>query len=208
MVPYRFRRCFPEAFKQHASHDVVALCLRCRDLVEPAYHRRTRSLAAALGPASPPRVDEEAALRLKAMGAAKTLVWDQGRIPADRRAYLREIVSKAYPGRAVADVAAEKPPPKVRSKVSVDDDSLEARCLRRLMKEANGDLAGRILAFEVEWRRCFVDSLRPSHLPEGWKVDHTIIPRARPPPGTLVCRAHLKGRCTWGRACKYRHDGV
>jgi hypothetical protein len=90
--------------------------------------------------------------------------------------------------------------------VSVDDDSLEARCLRQLTREAKGDLAAKILAFEIEWRRCFVDSLRPSHLPEGWKVDHTIVPRARPPPSTLVCRAHLKGRCTWGNACKYRHE--
>ena len=90
--------------------------------------------------------------------------------------------------------------------MSVDDDSLEARCLRRITREAKGDLAARILAFEVEWRRCFVDSLRPSHLPEGWKVDHTIVPRARPPPSTLVCRAHLKGKCTWGNACKYRHE--
>ncbi len=204
VVPYRFRRCFPEAFKQHASHDVVALCLRCRDIVEPFYHRRTRSLEAALGPASPPRVDEEAALRLKAMGAAKTLVRDRGRIPAERREFLREIVSKAYPGRAIEAVAAMKPPPKVRSKVSVDDDSLEARCLRHITRE--GDVAAKILAFEVAWRRCFVDSLRPSHLPEGWTVEHTIVPRARPPPSTLVCRAHLKGRCTWGRACKYRHE--
>ena len=117
-------------------------------------------------------------MRLKAMGAAKTLLRDQGRIPAERRAYLREIVSKAYPGRAIADVAAERPPPKVRSN-SVDDDSLEARCLRQITREANGDLAAKILEFEVAWRKCFVDSLQPSHLPEGWKVDHTIVPRAR-----------------------------
>jgi len=206
VVPYRFRRCFPEAFKQHASHDVVALCLRCRDLVEPAYRARSRSLEAALGPAPRAPVDGEAALRLRALGAAKTLVRDQGRIPVERRAYLRAIVSKAYPGRSLVEVAAERPPPKVRSKVSVDDDSLEARCLRQITRE--GDVAAKILAFEVAWRRCFVDSLRPSHLPEGWKVDHTIVPRARPPPSTLVCRAHLKGRCTWGAACKYRHDGV
>ena len=45
VVPYRFRRCFPEAFKQHSSHDVVALCLRCRDVVEPAYRSRSRALA-------------------------------------------------------------------------------------------------------------------------------------------------------------------
>ena len=145
-------------------------------------------------------------MRLRALGAAKTLVRDNGRIPAARRAYLREIVSKGYPGRAVEAVASLKPPPKVRSKVSVDDNSLEARCLRQITREANGDLAAKILEFEVAWRRCFVDSLRPSHLPEGWKVDHTIVPRARPPPSTLVCRAHLKGRCTWGGACKYRHE--
>ena len=184
----------------------MALCLRCRDLVEPAYRARSRSLEAALGPAPRAPVDGEAALRLRALGAAKTLVRDQGRIPVERRAYLRAIVSKAYPGRSLVEVAAERPPPKVRSKVSVDDDSLEARCLRQITRE--GDVAAKILAFEVAWRRCFVDSLRPSHLPEGWKVDHTIVPRARPPPSTLVCRAHLKGRCTWGGACKYRHDGV
>ena len=181
--------------------------MRCRDVVEPAYRLRSRALEAALGPAPAPAVDQEAALRLRAMGAAKTLVRDRsGRIPAERREYLRAIVASAYPGRAIEAVAAERPPPKVRSKVSVDDDSLEARCLRRITSEANGDLAARILAFEKEWRRCFVDSLRPSHLPEGWKVDHTIVPRARPPPSTLVCRAHLKGKCTWGTACKYRHE--
>ena len=186
---------------------MVALCLRCRDVVEPAYRSRSRALELALGPVPAPAVDQEAALRLRALGAAKTLVRDRsGRIPAARREYLREIVAAAYPGRPVAEVAAEKPPPKVRSKVSVDDDSLEARCLRHITREANGDLAAKILAFEVEWRRCFVDSLRPSHLPEGWTVDHTIVPRARPPPSTLVCRAHLKGRCTWGTACKYRHE--
>ena len=187
---------------------MTGLCLRCRDVVEPVYRARSRSLEAALGPAPAPAVDQEAASRLRALGAAKTLVRDQGRIPAERREYLRAIVASAYPGRAIEAVAAERPPPKVRSKVSVDDDSLEARCLRRITSEANGDLAARILAFEKEWRRCFVDSLRPSHLPEGWTVDHTIVPRARPPPSTLVCRAHLKGKCTWGRACKYRHDGV
>ena len=69
-------------------------------------------------------------MRLRALGAAKTLVRDRsGRIPAERCEYLREIVAAAYPGRPVAEVAAEKPPPKVRSKVSVDDDSLEARYL-------------------------------------------------------------------------------
>ena len=87
VVPYRFRRCFPEAFKQHASHDVVALCLRCRDVVEPAYRLRSRALEASLGPAPAPAVDQEAALRLRALGAAKTLVRDQGRIPAERREY-------------------------------------------------------------------------------------------------------------------------
>ena len=88
--------------------------------------------------------------------------------------------------------------------MSVDDDSLEVgACGESTCGEAKrrprGDLN---LEFEIAWSRCFVDSLRPSHLPEGWKVDHTIVPRARPPPSTsLVCRAHLKGQVyVWGRA--------
>lgn len=205
VVPYRFRRCFPEAFKQHASHNVVALCLKCRDVVDPAYHERSQALEASIGPSPAPAVNSEAEARLRAIGAAKTLVRGTG-IPEARRDYLRAIVAAAYPGRQVEDVAALPHPPKVRVKVTVDGDSLEARYVRRLTREAGADLAGRLHAFEAAWRRCFVGAVRPTHLPQGWTVEHTIVPRARPPPESLVCRAHLKGRCVWGGACKYRHD--
>lgn len=206
VVPYRFRRCFPEAFKQHASHDVVALCLKCRDVVDPAYHERSRALEASIGPSPAPAVNSEAEARLRAIGAAKTLVRGS-QIPEARRDYLRGIVAAAYPGRQVEDVAKLPHPPKVRAKVTVDGDSLEARYVRRLTREAGADLAGRLHAFEAAWRRCFVGAVRPMHLPQGWTVEHTIVPRARPPPESLVCRAHLKGKCVWGGACKYRHDG-
>ena len=31
---------------------------------------------------------------------------------------------------------------------------------------------------QVSWRRCFVDALRPQHLPQGWSVEHAAYSRA------------------------------
>ena len=33
-------------------------------------------------------------------------------------------------------------------------------------------------ALQVAWRRCFVDALRPQHLPQGWSVEHAAYSRA------------------------------
>ena len=212
IVPYRFRRCFPVQHKSNNSHDVVPLCLRCRGVVEPHYRAMERSLEAAEAPPRTPETQAEAQLRA-ARRAARTLLRDakKGQIPAARRAELAKTVQGAIGDvddaalRRFAEVQDEEK--RVRDKVYVDGDALEARAVRALLEGAKtpADVAARLHGFAVRWRNLFVEVLDPKCLPAGWTVAHDQRPRARPPPAETPCRAFLNGRCAWGASCKYRH---
>jgi hypothetical protein len=52
------------------------------------------------------------------------------------------------------------------------------RPLTRLFRTHVGTGAEALHALQVAWRRCFVDALRPQHLPQGWSVEHAAYSRA------------------------------
>ena len=211
-MPYRFRRCFPVAHKANDSHDVLPLCLDCRESADRARAREEKRLAKTLPPA-PDRAAEGVDERLRrAIGAAKALLGG-ATIPSARADELRAVVAAgagaaALDGdAALAGLAATPPPKRARARVSADDDSLEARVVRRLLAGAadDGETAGRVAAFAMDWRAIFLAAVDPRHLPAGWAADRAARPRRRKDPGETACRAFAAGKCAYGGACKYIH---
>ncbi|KAJ1448796.1 hypothetical protein M885DRAFT_537784 [Pelagophyceae sp. CCMP2097] len=206
VVPYAFRRCFPVERKSYSSHDVVALCLRCRDVIEPAYRDEERALIARAGGADRPAAPDDAT---RARRAATALLRPGAAIPPVRRRDLEALAALHYGDAAGADlaalVAADARAAQAKAPKPKPEDTAHDRVLRHVLRSVP-DAEAAFHSFEVRWRALFVDHLRPTHLPEGWDVSHEDRPRSRPTAGESVCRAFLNGRCTWGENCKYLHD--
>ena len=220
VVPYGFRRAFPVRWKANASHDVLAVCLDCRDTLEPRYTNEIRSLLRRTKVVSFPSSDNEAMddKKRKAAHVAKLLLEKRDLLPEDRLRILEAQVTEAFGPvdffnvealRRLSQQATRRKQDMLPRKVRIDRaHAAEAACVEALLKEGENCLDDVLHDLEVHWRTIFVDTLRPQFLPAAWHVAYVNLRRLRdrPHPSTLPCRVLQSGKCARGDNCKYRHD--
>eukprot|EP00747_Dinoflagellata_sp_TGD_P051077 gnl/TRDRNA2_/TRDRNA2_147143_c0_seq2.p1 gnl/TRDRNA2_/TRDRNA2_147143_c0~~gnl/TRDRNA2_/TRDRNA2_147143_c0_seq2.p1 ORF type:complete len:303 (+),score=37.18 gnl/TRDRNA2_/TRDRNA2_147143_c0_seq2:122-1030(+) len=177
VVPHSFRRLLPQHLKEHESHDIVLLCVRCFTVASQAVSRHRKQILVQSG------ISDNTSHRLvvevdkdRARKAANALL--QPRLPEDVRKQKLATVC-AYLGIDAAgeltDVAVRELAKKVTRTVAEDYVSPEVAFMTKEGLSQGADYKERCFRFIVGWRQAFVDALKPAHLPHKWDVHRKLV---------------------------------
>lgn len=166
VIPQSFRRYFAEEFKSRASHDVLAVCRPCHDeynLHEVELRReiaeRYQADVWGLGPAKDSGIREVAS-------AAKALLNHGERLPRKREDELLLIVIDyldKWPEKEDLEEVARQWPPRGANGYLTLGELVVSRCNTEQLNE-----------LAKEWRRHFVETMKPKYLPAGWSTERPL----------------------------------
>lgn len=157
VVPRCFRKFFPSRYKDHCSHDIVLMCVRCHNEYEREADQLKIELAEKYGIKFPPPWERDVDLQ-RAAKLARTLQRYGHRIPRARSDQLRQELDELLVKYAITEEEAAAWYP--------SDDT--------------EDHFGRLVVERVEqigdfcrmWREHFVVTTQPEYLPAHWHVDY------------------------------------
>jgi hypothetical protein len=164
VVPYCFRRYFPEKMKKHKLHDVLPLCISCHNL----YEEKASELKK--------RYSEEMNIPLEGTGirleksyykvraAAFALVGHFDKLPENRKQELTSILKEFFN----REVTREDMVLATKLKPYTYDETY------RTFGQAVVEKIENIEEFIIKWRSHFVKSMQPQYLPEHWDVDSNL----------------------------------
>jgi len=174
VVPHEYRRYFPTVMKDHQSHDVLLMCMRCHqssNMHDVSMRRELGSECnAPIGTDNDVKVCEDRE-RKRVRSAGRALrshrrVKSKANIPQDRLEELEKVLLEYY------DVE------------EVDDELVEAAAECSWLSENEGYVPhsravvqyflenGGLIQLEVRWRQHFLKTMLPKFLPPLWSVNH------------------------------------
>jgi hypothetical protein len=166
VVPYLYRRFFPEEIKDHSYHDILLLCCECHERYERSADKLKVKLAEkydcpvhGLGG----KTDHEL-LRVAKSAFALKKYGEQ--IPANRKQQLLAII-QTYAGREVAEE---------------DLDEFTELDWSHFYDKENWVSHGQIVVekandpqgFVEMWRKHFIDSMDPAYMPKHWDLQRSV----------------------------------
>lgn len=166
VVPYEYRKFFPEEFKARSGHDIVAICREDHDIYENAHATKLkRNLEKELGVESADSVYKSNSHIAKAHSYAKLLM-DPDRvlsIPEGRVQYFMKEIKRVFGKKNLAEIVEIN----VRK---ITSERMET-VARQVVEKLEGD-PEKIQDFIEMWRKHFLENMNPRHMPEGWRVEH------------------------------------
>lgn len=166
VVPQEYRRHFPAELKEHTSHDVLLMCLKCHvqsNLYDQGMRESLSNLCCA--PLDNPKAKEVPELK-EVRSAARALHMNTNSIPQERIEQLRNIICQHLSigcEELNADILQElKDIPCV-----TEQENYTPHGLRVVQHFQATESVERL---EQMWRQHFIDTMQPAHLPELWSV--------------------------------------
>jgi len=170
VVPHAFRRLLPEAVKSRDSHDIVLLCRGCHAKVERPYAERRRALFREAGVVEDTARCEESPTLTRVRSAGRALQSRARKLPTWRREELVSLLRDHFKVSELTDELVQQAACTEAKRLKAHYRSPEELLMASL---CNSDqVAAAFGDFTRSWRRLFVETLQPSHLPAGWSVDH------------------------------------
>ncbi|KAL3863647.1 hypothetical protein ACJMK2_005395 [Sinanodonta woodiana] len=169
VVPAEYRRYFPNALKDHCSHDVLLMCLPCHQQStynDSMLRQRLAEECGALlesGPYVKTKQDFELS---KVRSAAKALLTCKEQIPEKRVQELEDIIRNFFGVQNITKELLEKGKD-IDSRVHNSEYIPHGKKVVEHVKQTCG-----LLEFEKRWRHHFVTTMKPKYLPKLWSVDH------------------------------------
>ena len=163
IFPYCFRRYFPDRIKRHNSHDIVPLCVSCHDSYETQADRLKVELGREFGVpfAGNPVCDK----LLTVKRHASALFGYRDRIPKDRVDCLFDTLRKHYGKEEITEEEIA-----LAARIKPVSKSTQTRVYGQAIVQKITDLQ----AFVVRWRKHFLATMKPIHMPEYWSVDRKL----------------------------------
>jgi len=171
VVPHEYRRYFPAVMKDHQSHDVLLMCVRChqRSNMYDADLRKKLSeeCSAPIGTETDVKLRENTDLK-KVRSAGRALQANRKRqcIPQARLQELEEVLLDHYQVEELTDDIIDKAAD-CNFLMENGDYVPHSRAVVQFFLERGG-----LLQLEVRWRKHFLETMKPAFLPELWSVDH------------------------------------
>lgn len=163
VVPYCYRKFFPELAKDHNYHDVLPLCIECHNLYETkhSYQMRVQLAKKYEAPLQGLGLNGVDAVQSRAIKAAHCLAMYGDVIPAHRK---QELLSRI-------ENYLDKP---------ANEQSIQSLCkaIPTSSKSSNYRSHSAIVMSKVEnlqefvedWRRNFLETMQPKFMPTGWSI--------------------------------------
>lgn len=162
VVPLCFRRFFPETKKTKSMHDVLILCVAHHDIYEKIANKKKQEMSEEIGvPMTFGREVDRYGVKVKM--AASALINHYDKIPESKREVLKNIVRHYYAKQDITDDDLQEAM-KIRKKV------VECKPFGKKVVDGLDDLN----EFIRMWRRHFVATMKPKHLPQHWDVNNDL----------------------------------
>jgi len=203
VVPPTYRQHFPEAMKSHLSHDIVLLCVPCKQTVNSAVHARMVQLARRFD-APLEGGGEAGSLRFTSdeqkghvRSAARALLKHHAVMPPFRvrehvhtvRTYLAKADGETVSEQELRELCGLQVRQEVEGYVThaetvvstlfrgENGGAVDGDGCSGSGEEVAGELAGwrALERFIREWRAHFVTHMKPRHLPPHWCVDARVV---------------------------------
>jgi len=189
IVPYSYRTLLPERYRTHMSHDIVIMCPDCHLLCEkPKKERMTRmerDIRMKLGAGAldiSPVIDDPHLHHIRSCAIA--LVKWKDKMPAEKveshsktvREHLASVCKWEDQREALLNGKEELNKAQLQKACGVNyrvknPNFVEgAELVVRSLKDAKSTEE-----FIVGWRKHFVATVNPQHMPTGWRVDNPVV---------------------------------
>ncbi|XP_047489596.1 exonuclease 3'-5' domain-containing protein 2-like isoform X1 [Penaeus chinensis] len=170
IVPLEYRKHFPDILKNHQSHDVVLLCLDChkKSNLEDKVFRYTlaKEFDAPIGNEHSKKTSVDRH-QITVKNAAKALVCNRANIPEKRVLELENIL-KSY---LETDCISET---QLREMAQTDSKFGNKAFQSHGHKVYEAYEKVGLIKLIQRWRKHFLSSMKPQHMPIGWSVTHNI----------------------------------
>ncbi|XP_043998797.1 exonuclease 3'-5' domain-containing protein 2 isoform X1 [Gambusia affinis] len=164
VVPHEYRRHFPTEMKDHNSHDILLLCTGCHAASNVHDGSLKQQLAAEF--AAPQGCEEEA------LGArAPALLSAKDGLPEQRRDELQLLIRNYMDMEEEQELTNEELQEAAALETRILNEAYVPHGLKVVRAHAQRGLRG-LMELERRWRRHFLTTMRPRHLPPLWSVDH------------------------------------
>lgn len=170
VVPHEYRKHFPNVLKDHQSHDVVLLCMRCHRVSNShdavLKDMLARECNAPIGREGGRKVTVDP-LRRTVRNAGGALLRTRSTIPERRIIELENVVKKHFNADYISQELLQ------------EAASIDARDWNEDY-QAHGELVCKayqqrgLVHLQQRWRRHFLDTMQPKHLPQYWSVNHNL----------------------------------
>ncbi len=166
IVPYTYRKHFPETMKSHNSHDVVPICVDCHGEYEENYGIELKYVLAKKYDApleSETKINTDLTLVVK---YSKLLMdrWDK--LPFSRKKQMITIIREyhGYIGKLCQVLL-------IYAYVDLSQSKTESH--GRIVVEKITD-NGQLQWFVETWREHFINSMEPKYMPKHWDIKREI----------------------------------
>jgi len=169
VVPHEYRRYFPAVMKDHQSHDVLLMCVKCHQISN--LHDASLRSQLALECQAPIGTENDIKLRdnfdlKKVKSAGRALKNSKSNLPQSRRDELSQILKDHYQVEEITvdiiNMASDCNFHEVNSNYTPHSRAV----VQHYLKE------GGLLQLEVRWRKHFLATMKPKHLPALWSITH------------------------------------
>lgn len=174
IVPYQYKKHFPEYTRSHGSYDVLPLCVNCHLACERQCARKNRELVERYGASKATPHSEPN----RALSYCKVLINNSASLPEEVR---NRFLDELQPLLGKVDPTFERI---VALCDKLEKQEKHEKALNR-RKAKKSSIGAQIVAkienlddFAIEWRKLFVETMRPQFLPDAWKIDRRVYAEA------------------------------
>ncbi|KAK8394426.1 hypothetical protein O3P69_006544 [Scylla paramamosain] len=170
VVPHEYRRHFPTILKDHQSHDVVLLCVQCHR-VSSAHDATLREVlagecSAPIGGAGNRRVTMDTQRR-NVKNAAGALLRSRSTIPQPRITELENVVKNFFNVDSLNHELLQEAADIDARDWNEDFQAHGEQVCEKYRRKG-------LVQLQHRWRRHFLDTMQPKHLPQYWSVSHNL----------------------------------
>lgn len=162
VVPYQYRKHFPNGLSASASYDVLPICLDHHEEYEVLAQQFSTHIAERYEapPAQGGKWTPEKVAEKNAVGAARALLKHRAVIPQERIAVLERQVVETFGDASLEDVAqlVIQPLAPAKSHAQLVIEAVVAR--------------DELQQFIQAWRQHFVDTMKPQFLSPHWEISY------------------------------------
>lgn len=165
VVPYQYRKHFPEKRKNHTHFDVLCVCGSCHDNYESRATLLNKQLAEEFGIVLTSPMDEQEKSFLKVLSYANALQKHSDSIPEDRIQVMLDFIS-SWNGSEITLYDLDELSETFDGMTNVKKGAYApgGKVLSAWLSENNND----VHAFIVMWRQHFLDETKPKFLSKHW----------------------------------------
>jgi len=169
VVPHEYRRYFPAVMKDHQSHDVLLMCVQCHQISN--LHDASLRAQLALECQAPIGTENDVKLRdnfdlKRVKSAGRALKNSKNNLPQSRRDELSQILKDHYQVDEITEDMIEMASDCNFHEVNSNYTPHSRAVVQHYLKE------GGLIQLEVRWRKHFLVTMKPKHLPALWSVNH------------------------------------